>query len=217
MDEKKDQVFQLKITLDNSTPRIWRRLLISKNASFFDLHVAIQDVMGWFDSHLHGFSISSKDRNIAPTVIQFPNPELDDDFAMRDVRDERLEKILNYFDVSIRQCKYEYDFGDGWVHTILFEKELPLELGIKYPKCLAGKNACPPEDCGGVWGYEEKLEIIKNPEHSEYEDIIEWLGVDDPSEFDPTKFDIRDIEFRDAKKVLREHEKGFGVSPNNPK
>lgn len=115
MGKENNKIFQFKISLDNSIPRVWRRILVSKDASFFDLNVAIQDAMGWFDSHLHGFSIFSKDRNIAPTIIQFPHPEFDDDFGGRDVLDERIEKISDYFGVSIKQCKYEYDFGDGLV------------------------------------------------------------------------------------------------------
>ena len=213
MGKEGDKVFQFKISLDDSSPQVWRRILISKDATFFDLHVAIQDSMGWYDSHLHGFRVYSKDRNIAPTIIQFPNPE-DDDFGEREVSDERFEKISKYFGVTIKRCKYEYDFGDGWVHTILFEKELPSEHNVKYPKCIAGKNACPFEDCGGVWGYEEKLKILKNPKHPEYKDMLEWLGIDNPSEIDSTKFDLSEIEFRDTKKVLKEHERGFGVPHN---
>ena len=189
MNEKNDQVFQFKITLDNSAPRIWRRLLIAKDASFFDLHVAIQDVMGWFDSHLHGFSISSKDRNIAPIIIQFPNPEFGDDFAMRDVRDERLEKILNYFGVSIRQCKYEYDFGDGWKHLIKLEDVLFNPEQLPSPQCADGARHCPPEDCGGVTGYAELRRTIKNPRHRDYKETMLWLG----GHFDPDYFSVDQV------------------------
>ena len=209
-----NKIFQFKITLDNSSPKVWRRILVSKDATFFDLHVVIQDAVGWVDSHLHGFRTCPKDRNITPTIIQFPHPEFDDDFGGRDIRDERLEKISNYFNVLTKRCKYEYDFGDGWVHTIFFEKELSQEVGIHYPKCVVGKNACPFEDSGGVWGYEDKLEILKNSKHPDYKDILEWLGIDNPSEVDPTKFDFNEVEFRNSKKVLKEHEKGFGVSHN---
>ena len=85
---------------------------------------------------------------------------------------------------------YEYDFEDGWVHTILLEKILPIDSNIKYPVCIAGKMNCPPEDCGGVWGYSDLLEILKDPKHEDYEDSIEWLG----DEFDPNEFDLEEID-----------------------
>lgn len=87
---------------------------------------------------------------------------------------------------------YVYDFGDSWEHEIRLEKILPREKR-KYPACIAGKRACPPEDCGGIWGYEEFLEIIKDPEHEEYEDMLDWVG----GEFDPEHFDIEDVQFDD--------------------
>lgn len=212
MKSKDNKVLQFKVSLDNSKPLIWRRILISEDSSFFDLHLAIQDSMGWLDYHLHCFYLSQKG-TANPIVIRLPNPEFDDD-GMEIVLDERSEKIASHFNRSIKQCQYEYDFGDGWSHTVLFEREVPMEADKKYPQCIAGKNACPPEDSGGVWGYIDKLEILKNPKHSEHKDILEWLCIDGPSDFDPSTFDLDEIEFRDAKQTLREYEKGFGISDN---
>jgi hypothetical protein len=84
---------------------------------------------------------------------------------------------------------YEYDFGDGWEHDVLLEKILPVDEKFKFPVCLEGKMACPPEDCGGVWGYSDLLEILKQPKHEEYDNMIEWLG----GEFDPEHFDIEAV------------------------
>ncbi len=211
---KNDKVLQFKITLNDSKPKIWRRISVSAGASFFDLHVAIQDAMGWSDSHLHKFSIFPKDKKASALFIQFPDPDFEDDFIKCEVRDERFERISEYFGVSIKQCIYEYDFGDGWEHMVLFEKELPAEQKAKYPQCTGGQNACPFEDSGGIWGYEEKLKILKNPKHLDHKDILEWLDISDPSEADPARFDVNEVAFRDSNKILKEYEKGFGISHN---
>ena len=87
---------------------------------------------------------------------------------------------------------YEYDFGDGWMHDALLEKKITSDPEIIYPTCLTGKMNCPPEDCGGVWGYENLLEIIKNPEHEEYEEYMDWLG----GAFDPKDFNKDEINNR---------------------
>ncbi|MCX6717743.1 MAG: plasmid pRiA4b ORF-3 family protein [Candidatus Taylorbacteria bacterium] len=209
---KDKKVFQFKVSLECSKPLIWRRILIPEDASFFDLHMAIQDSMGWLDYHLHCFYISQK-RTTMPIIVRLPNPEFDDD-GIGIVLDERLEKIASHFNRSIKQCKYEYDFGDGWSHTVLFENELPLDINVKYPQCLAGKNACPPEDSGGIWGYEDKLKILNNPKHPEYKEVLEWFCIDEPSEFDPAEFDLNEIEFRDTDESLKEYMKRSYPSEN---
>lgn len=206
---KVSRVLQLKITLNGSLPKVWRRILVPADYSFFDLHVAIQDAMGWTDSHLHGFRIT-KDKIAQPLIIQYPNPEDDTDFGDRAL-DERVEKISDYFGVSIKQCTYEYDFGDGWEYTVLFERELPTKPGAEYPQCIGGKNACPPEDCGGLGGYDELQKIIKNPKHPEHADMLEWLGIDDPAQFDPMAFSQVEVEFEDPKRRLKAYEREFGV------
>jgi hypothetical protein len=204
---REDKIFQFKITLDHSAPKIWRRIQVPAGHTFFDLHVAIQDAMGWADSHLHGFRIIQKG-GLRPIVIQYPNPEDDFDYGERD---ERKERIADYFNKAISQCKYEYDFGDGWVHTILFEKELPLEAGMFYPRCIAGKNACPPEDCGGVGGYEQMQDILKNPKHPEHKELVSWLCVERAADFDPSEFDLSEVVFNDPREILKEYKLRFGA------
>lgn len=199
---------QFKITLNDSSPLIWRRVIVPQNASFFELHLAIQGAMGWTDSHLHAFRFQDKNSRGRPVTIEFPNPEFDQD---PDLLDERKEKIISYFGDVFKQCQYDYDFGDGWEHTVLFEKEVALDSKEKYPKCIDGKNACPPEDCGGIGGYYGLIEILKDPWHSEHDGMLEWLGLKNPDEFRPEKFDLKITWFWDPKKRLKEYEKGFDV------
>lgn len=203
-DEKK--IFQFKVTLNHSAPKIWRRIQVPSEYTFFDLHVAIQDAMGWIDSHLHGFRIMQKG-GMRPIVIQYPNPE--EDFSDYGERDERKECIADYFDKITKQCTYEYDFGDGWVHTVLFEKELSPEIGMTYPRCVAGRNACPPEDCGGVGGYEDLQSILKNPKHPEHREVLSWLFLENADEFNPKELDIDEIVFNNPREALKEYKSRF--------
>ena len=205
----KQTVFQLKIVLVGSKPAVWRRILVPATDTFFDLHVAIQDAMGWTDSHLHAFYVG-KGKVSDRITIEFPNPE-GEDMYRGETRDERKERIADYFGASIKQCVYDYDFGDGWTHTVLLERELPAEAGAKYPQCVAGENACPPEDCGGLGGYDDLQEIVKNSKHPEHADMLEWLCLDSADEFDPTAFDSREVEFQNPRKRLKEYQRGFGI------
>lgn len=202
-------VLQFKISLNDSHPRVWRRILVPADYTFFALHCAIQNVMGWTDSHLHAFYIEermARDR----ITIEFPNPE-NDIYPLGETRDERKERIADYFGKTIKQCVYCYDFGDNWNHTILFEREAPRDPKAIYPKCLTGKNACPPENCGGVGGYDYLQEILKNPHHEEHADMLEWLGLNSPKEFDQCEFNPQEIKFENHKQRLNEWSKGFGL------
>lgn len=208
-DIRKKKIFQFKVTLNGSVPKIWRRIQVLAGYTFFDLHVAIQDAMGWTDSHLHGFRIAQKG-STHPIIIQYPNPEEDFGFGDKEC-DERKEYIVDYFDKITKQCVYEYDFGDGWNHTVLFEKELFSETQTTYPRCIAGKNACPPEDCGGLGGYEDLQNVLKNPKHPEYKDMIDWLCIENADEFDPRVFDPKEVDFSDPRSVLKEYKHRFGM------
>lgn len=201
------KIFQFKVALNDSTPKVWRRIQVPAEYTFFDLHVAIQDAMGWIDSHLHGFRITQKN-GMHPIVIQYPNPEGDFNYGERD---ERKEYIADYFDKVTKQCVYEYDFGDGWTHTVLFEKELPSETDVTYPRCVAGKNACPPEDCGGVGGYEDLQSILKNPKHPEHKELLIWLCIEKASDFDSEEFDLAEVVFNNPREMLKEYKFRFSI------
>ena len=187
-----NRIYQFKVTLKGIRPPIWRRIQIPGNYSFWDLHVAIQDAMGWFDSHLHVFEIANPKKGIKEE-IGIP----DEEFGWDDhpVFAGWGKKISKYFTPQNDKAIYTYDFGDNWQHSVKFEKILDRDKHKHYPLCLTGKRACPPEDCGGVWGYQELLEIISDPEQEEYKDTTEWLGED----FDPEHFSTKEIHFDNPK------------------
>jgi Plasmid pRiA4b ORF-3-like protein len=170
------KLFQLKIQLKDIKPAIYRTVLIPGSANFFQLHKTIQDAMGWFDCHLFQFF---KDRGAS---ISIPDKEND----WEEVKDAREIKLHDYFTEVKKTITYEYDFGDGWEHTVTLEKILDNENKINYPVCIKGKRNCPPEDCGGPWGYENLLLVIGDKKHPEHKETLEWTG----GKFDPEAFHI---------------------------
>jgi hypothetical protein len=184
-------VYQFKITLEESNPPIWRRIQVPESYTFKKLHAAIQDSMDWDDYHLHEFQVVKPSRG---EIVSIGVPHPDYGFPIFDepILDEAKQKIRNYFTAENPSAIYRYDFGDQWEHMVELEKILPRQEG-PYPRCTGGKRACPPEDCGGVWGYMRLLETLKTPDHEEYEDMVEWVGED----FDPEYFDVSEVFFRD--------------------
>lgn len=169
-------IYQIKVTLDHSRPPIWRRILVPSNITLARLHRVLQAVMGWADYHLHQFIVGQ-------TYYGVPDPDYGDWVEMRDERRVKLNQIVPGEGFKFR---YEYDFGDSWMHTLLVEKILAPEPGQQYPACVKGKRACPPEDVGGIWGYYNFLEAIQDPDHPEHEDYLTWVG----GEFDPEALDL---------------------------
>lgn len=170
------QIYELKIMLRGSKPPIWRRIAVAADMRLSDLHQVIQVVMGWGNYHLHQFVV--RDRCWSDQRMEVEGAE-----------DERKMRLCELSPAVKSKFIYEYDFGDDWEHEIEVVKIGPPADNVKYPVCLAGKLACPPEDCGGVWGYYEKLEVLKNPKHKDYEELIEWMG----KKFDPERFDLEKI------------------------
>lgn len=177
------KIYLLKITLVGSKPSIWRRLLVKSDTLLSDLHLIIQTTMGWENSHLHQFIIGNDS-------FQPDYEGMDDDGYSQPYTDKRLNDFLKKENSKI---VYEYDFGDSWNHEIVLEKVLEEEKGMFYPTCVTGKNACPVEDCGGIWGYEDLIKVLKNKKHSEHEEMKEWVGLEEHEDFDPTEFDKEDI------------------------
>ncbi len=187
-------IYQFKISLKRIKPSIWRRIQVPGNYNFWGLHLAIQDSMGWWDSHLHSFIVKNASTG-EKEEIGIPSDDFFDEIPMLPGWKEKISKWLNE---GNKKAEYIYDFGDNWHHAITLEKILPRDDKIKYPRCIAGKRACPPEDCGGVGGYYNLLEIISNPTHEEYEEMMEWLG----GEYNPEAFDSTKVKFDTAKERL---------------
>lgn len=206
--EEPKQAFVFKISLNDSRPLIWRRIVVPENYTFFELHCAIQDAIGWMDGHMHDFRItdtkSGKTIREGTTVIALPDPEFEPTFTTKNEREELLNQ---WFGVKMKQCVYTYDFGDNWDHTILLEKVVPYDTYDHYPQCLAGAEACPPEDCGGLGGYDRIQKIVKNKKHPEHKEVLEWLDLDSATDFDPHHFDPKEVDFIDPNQVWAEYQK----------
>ncbi len=175
------RIYQIQIALRRFKPKIWRRILVTENLSLSDFHKIIQTSMGWTNSHLHHFI---KDRT-------YYSPKMaEDDFWDDGYNVDYKKMIISDIMKSVKEkVIYEYDFGDSWEHDIILENILPFDSKLKYPLCTKGKMSCPPEDCGGIWGYADMLEVLKNPKHKEYKELKEWIGED----YDPEYFDINEV------------------------
>ncbi len=169
-------IYQLKITLDGITPSVWRRFLISSNIPLSKLHDTIQIVMGWTNSHLHMFEINGQ---------IYGDPQ-DDEFGDTGTLNEMNYRIRKVIKREGQKFQYEYDFGDGWRHTLQLEKILPPDPARHLPVCLEGKRACPPEDVGGIGRYANFLEALRNPDHDEHEEYLTWIG----GKYNPNAFDL---------------------------
>jgi len=186
-------IYQLKISLADSKPMIWRRILIPSDFTFRDLHNAIQDCMDWLDYHLYVFRVKNP---LTKAKVDIGKPSPDDlMFGIKILPDTKVE-ISRYLSENNTTAEYEYDFGDSWLHAIKLEKILAASPGEKYPKCIAGKMACPPEDSGGIPGYYNLLSIMKDPKHEEHKEVLGWMGKD----FDPDYFNPDDVVFTETRK-----------------
>ncbi|WP_263080048.1 plasmid pRiA4b ORF-3 family protein [Endozoicomonas sp. Mp262] len=170
-------IYQLKISLKEAKPPIWRRVLVNADIPLSDLHWVIQLSMGWTNSHMHQFNHHGR---------LFGEPMNDiycDDLKTENEADTQLSQLLT---TEKDRLGYEYDFGDSWSHAISLEKILPPNPEQPLPYCIKGKGACPPEDCGGIWGYMNWVEALNDPEHEDHEDAVEYYGdeISDPDHFD---------------------------------
>lgn len=178
-------VYQFKITLLDTKPKIWRRIQIA-DCKLNTLHYHIQAAMGWTNSHLHHFIIGRQRYGIPKW--------LDDPILASKVIDSTKTMLSDLLPANGKKMKFEYtyDMGDDWEHEILFEGCPKPAPKTKYPLCLEGERACPPEDCGGIPGYEHLLDVIADPSDDEYAQVQEWLGGPfEPEEFDPKIATVR--------------------------
>ena len=183
--KKAPLIYQLKITLKDIRPPIWRRVQVRSDATLSHLHWVIQLSMGWTNSHLHSFSIQGVNYGV-------PMPELG--FEELEPEDERSVKLSSFIPGEKFKFSYLYDFGDSWEHEVLVEKVLTPETDVQYSVCIKAKRACPPEDCGGTWGYQEFVEAVQDVEHPEHEEMLEWVGG---------YFDPEDPEFDEINPCLK--------------
>ena len=175
-----ERLYQFKITLLEVPPPIWRRIQV-RNCTLDKLHERIQTAMGWTNSHLYQFKINGE-RYGDPQRIDVPS----EDYYCVDATVTKINELLPMSGERF-QLDYEYDFGDSWHHDILFEGCLPTSKGIRYPVCIEGARACPPEDVGGVEGYAEYLEVLDDLDDDRHEEMLRWRGNFDPEKFDAGK------------------------------
>ena len=186
------RIFQFRVELKDLEPSIWRRIQVPQTYSFWGLHVAIQDAMGWLDCHLHAFRMMEENR-CSGVVIGIPDKEFEPIHARTLPGWET--PVADYFNDLGATAHYEYDFGDGWVHEVVLEGVLLAELHAAYPLCIGGERACPPEDCGGPPGYGMLIQALANPDNQESKELLDWMGKD----FDPDSFTPGDVRFDDPK------------------
>ena len=185
-----EQVYRFRVILQGSTPPIWRLIEVPGCYDFWNLHCAIQDAMGWQDRHLHHFRIVNPKTGLKVRMV------LDDEETEPRTPDLCYgweELLADYFTDDNKTAEYEYDFGAGWKHEVVLEGVYPRFAGVAYPRCLAGQRACPPEDCGGVHGYDELLQALKDPKHPEHKGMKRWVGKG----FDPDWFHPGEVHFTD--------------------
>ncbi|MEY2333087.1 plasmid pRiA4b ORF-3 family protein [Acidithiobacillus ferrianus] len=173
-------LYTLHVELQNIAPPIWRRIVIDGNRTLADLHEVLQIAMGWTNSHLHQY--------VFPDAF-YSDSDFDLDEIDRPLKDESKAEIVKVLKAG-DQCFYEYDFGDDWEHRITVEKvETPTVIPLRWATVTDGARACPPEDVGGSWGYEQMLEILRNkPASMEAQEYRDWLG----DIFDPEYFDLEE-------------------------
>jgi hypothetical protein len=187
-EETTAKIYQLRILLLDSEPEIFRRVLVAGDTPLDTLHRVIQVAMGWTNSHLHEFHIKG---------VSYGDINMDDGMDMEGGEDESRFSLQEVATRVRSVINYAYDFGDDWEHKITVEKIAEKDERFPgYPVCIEGQHAAPPEDCGGIFGYYENLEVLKDPDHEEYEDVLEWMG----GQFDPDGFDIVGVN-KELKKI----------------
>ena len=183
------QTAQIKITLRYLEPEIWRRVLVPHDITLPRLHDVIQIVMGWTNSHMHNFATETA------TYETFFDDDAElgfgQDFPGAPKRLDRTKyRLSDLLAKPKAKCVYTYDFGDDWEHDIVLEKLLPADKRLDHAEVGAGENACPPDDCGGMDGYCDLVEILLDPKHPEHNERREWLGLKKGEKFDPYRCDI---------------------------
>jgi hypothetical protein len=174
-----EEIIQLKVSLLNSNPSIWREVQVNRDTTFFELHHIIQITMGWLNYHLYEFNLEGYRISEVSEDFRFAG------FGSNEVINSRDIKLKDVITAQGDKINYEYDFGDGWQHQIIVESFVKCDRG-EYPVCIGGEMRCPPEDCGGIFSFYEYLAILNNKKHPEHNDMVRWF----PKKYDPAIFDI---------------------------
>jgi hypothetical protein len=169
-------IHTLKVTLRGVKPPVWRRIVVDSQIRVSALADVLEAAMGWVGGHLHLFDVDG-------VTYGEPDPEWDDD-----VIDERKARLADVLPKVTSRMRWDYDFGDGWEHDVVVEEIGPVQASETYPLCVTGRRACPPEDCGGPWGYRDLLEALADPSHEDHDHLSEWA----PPGFDPQRFDAEE-------------------------
>ncbi|MCL5742562.1 MAG: plasmid pRiA4b ORF-3 family protein [Acidobacteria bacterium] len=172
--KKVKAIFQLKVSLRDIEPSIWRSVQVAEDTKLPRLHRVLQLLFNWENYHLHDFIVGRR-------VYSVPDP--DDAFNERKVIDERHVPLNRIVDRVGDSFEYVYDFGDDWRHDVLLEAILLPSPDVFYPRCIAGARNGPPEDAGGPGGYADYLEALADPDHEEHENMLAWRGAFDPEAF----------------------------------
>ena len=198
-----ETIVTLKITLLRAKPPIWRRLEVPASNHLGDLHHTLNAAMGWLDSHLHTFDVDGLEYSISDDDIWI------DADAPLPVDSVTLADLVRD---GVKRFGYWYDFGDSWHHDVIIEKTGPAVEGVCYPRCVAGRRACPTEDCGGLWGFSELQEVMADPHHPEHDELEYWYGRD----FDPKAFSAGEVSERMRKVVSGELPEEWDRPEPNP-
>ena len=169
-------VHRLKVTLRGVKPPIWRRVEVASDIKLSDLSDVLEAAMGWYGGHLHAFAAGG---------VHYEVPDPDGFSSGPRPKDERKARLGEVLPAVKSKMRWDYDFGDGWEHDVVVEAIEPRRANVTYPVCLAGKRACPPDDCGGPWGYAELLDVLADPDHPEHDERADWV----PDSFAPEFFD----------------------------
>jgi pRiA4b ORF-3-like protein len=189
--EPGEPIYQVKIILMGAEdPPVWRRVLVPAAIRLDRLHEVIQATMGWQDAHLHAFVDGQTYYGVRDAELRY--------------RDERATRLTELVTPGERLL-YTYDFGDDWDHEIIIEEATVAAPGARYPRCAAGQGACPPEDAGGWPGYTRLVQILTDPGHEEHQDMLDWLGLNSRSQFDPARFDPEEANRRLAAVAHTDH------------
>ena len=193
-----DKIARLRVTMEGIRPPIWRRLEVPIEFTFAQLSGVILAAFGWSNYHLHEFEVGRRrigmpdeddwqapvlSPEMLPAGVKI-DPKLADLFSSPPLEDEATVRLASVLESGVGRFVYRYDFGDDWQHLVRVEGLLPAQGDVTYPRCTAGRRSAPPEDCGGLPGYEHLLEVLADPAHGEYAELREWTPDFEPEEFD---------------------------------